>query len=496
MRSKLATIAGFVLLLSGTAFAQADSAKTQHGGLLERARNAALPGTWVAPPTTRLSNAAVNYAQRMCSAVLIAGMEPALAQRTMGDDNPLVPIGDRIRLGEPVIDRTRHEVRVSMDTGGVRIARLIESQGCIMLPEGGNEVRFKPSRITPRPMSADAPWPAGDRKPARSVPGYDAAKLQAALDAAFAPDNALTQAFVVTWKGQLIGERYGLGAGEKTPLEGWSMGKSIVASLLGILIQQGVYTLDQPAPIPEWQAAGDPRQAIRIRDIMQMSSGLRIRAEQDPEYVYDGQLPDHWYYYGAPNAFAYAALRPQEWAPGTIGRYRNTDPVLGSYLVRLGAAKLGQDYHSFPQRALFDRLGIQTAVLETDATGNFITQGSELLSARDWARLANLYLQDGIWNGERILPEGFAKFVSTAAPAWVADGRPIYGGFFWLNTDGGMPIPKDAYYMAGAGGQYAIIIPSHDLVVTRLGRYAGKRPAATSLNRALALLLEAIPASR
>ncbi len=261
-------------------------------------------------------------------------------------------------------------------------------------------------------------------------------------------------------------------------------------------MQQGAYTLDQPAPIPEWQSPNDPRRNIRIRDIMQMSSGLRIRAEQDPEYAHDGRLPDHWYYYTAPNAFAYAATRPQQWGPGKIGRYRNTDPVLGSYLVRLAVEKRGENYHSFPQRALFDQLGIRTAVLETDASGNFLTQGADLMSARDWARLGNLYLQDGMWNGQRILPQGFARFVSTPAPSWEADGRPIYGGFFWLNRDKTFPVPADAYYMAGAGGQYTIIIPSHDLVVARLGRYAGARPGGDSLRRALSLLIEAVPAKR
>jgi CubicO group peptidase (beta-lactamase class C family) len=105
----------------------------------------------------------------------------------------------------------------------------------------------------------------------------------------------------------------------------------------------------------------------------------------------------------------------------------------------------------------------------------------------------NLYLQDGVWNGERLLPEGYVNFVSTLAPAWVADGRPIYGGLFWINGDGALPIPREAYYMAGAGGQYVFIIPSHDLVVVRLGRYAGTRPGTASLNRALALLMQAVP---
>jgi CubicO group peptidase (beta-lactamase class C family) len=263
---------------------------------------------------------------------------------------------------------------------------------------------------------------------------------------------------------------------------------------MGILIKQGVYELRQPAPIPEWQGAGDPRARIRIADIMQMSSGLRIRAPQDPDYDPSGPYPDHLYYYtGGVNSFHYAATRPLQWPPGTVGRYRNTDPVLINYLVRLGVEKLGQEYLSFPQRALFDKIGIRTMVMETDPFGNFLTQGYELASGRDWARLGNLYLQDGVWNGERILSEGFVKFVSTLAPAWEADKRPIYGAFFWINGEGAFPVPREAYYMAGAGGQTTLIIPSHDLVVVRLGHYKGSSPGTEAFKKALALLMKAVP---
>jgi CubicO group peptidase (beta-lactamase class C family) len=133
-------------------------------------------------------------------------------------------------------------------------------------------------------------------------------------------------------------------------------------------------------------------------------------------------------------------------------------------------------------------------VIETDPFGNFLGQGYELGSGRDWARLGNLYLQDGIWNGERILPEGYASFVRTLAPAWEADQRPIYGGFFWINGTGTFPVPKDAYYMAGAGGQITLIIPSHNLVVVRMGHYKGQDAGMASFRKALALLMQAVPA--
>src|SRR6516165_880312 len=142
-------------------------------------------------------------------------------------------------------------------------------------------------------------------------PEIDATKLKQAIDAAFDPSASMTAAFVVTWRGRLIAERYGNGITARTPLEGWSMGKSLTATLIGVLIKQGVYDIWQPAPIPEWQSAGDPRAKIRIGDLMHMSSGLRIRAPQDPDYDPAGPYPDHLYLYtGSVNSFHYAATRP------------------------------------------------------------------------------------------------------------------------------------------------------------------------------------------
>jgi CubicO group peptidase (beta-lactamase class C family) len=263
---------------------------------------------------------------------------------------------------------------------------------------------------------------------------------------------------------------------------------------MGILIQQGEYELWQSAPVPEWQTEGDPRQAIRIGDIMRMSSGLRINAPGDPDYD-PSTYADHYYYYtGTVNAFEWAATRPQQWEPNRVGRYRNTDPVLTNYLIRLAVEARGENYHSFPQRNLFDRIGIRDAIIETDVYGNFLAQGYDFLSARDWARLGNLYLQDGVWNDERVLPEGYVTYASTLAPAWVADGRPQYGGaFFWVNGTEQRPLPATAFSMRGAGGQSATIIRERGLVVVRLGKYTGARAGGRALDAAFELLMEAVP---
>lgn len=451
--------------------------------------------TYKAPPGDALSHHTSGYAKIMCSAVFITGLKPDFAAENVGYFTS--PYEERAKVGKPVIDFDKKTVSITLPGGITRTAMYVGDQGCVTLPEGRSTLYYTPVSV-PRqlPDANTTPWPMGDVLPTGPMPAeVDMLKVNQALKAAFEPADAQTAAFVVTYKGRIIAEGYGDGITKDTPLESWSMGKSLSATLLGILIGQGVYTLNQPAPIPEWQRNGDPRAAIKISDIMHMSSGLYCRAPQDPDYDPSLGYPDHLYLYtDAVNSFAYAASLPQQWPPNTVGRYRNSDPVLTNYLVRLGVERTGQAYHTFPQRALFDKIGVRTMVMEADPYGNFLTQGYEFASGRDWARLGNLYLQDGVWNGERLLPNGFTTFVSTLAKPWVADGRPIYGGLFWVNGDGARPIPKDAYMMLGAGGQSVAIIPSHELVVVRLGHYKGMRPGGIALDKAYRLLMEAVPA--
>src|SRR5262245_38364356 len=396
---------------------QATSQLSPREALIARAKSLELNTPYVPPPGEAIEHDAAGFAKIMCSAVFITGLDPDFAAENVGCFTS--PCGERrTKLGKPVIDRANKTVQVTLPSGVRRTAKYLGDQGCVTFPLGKDSVNFKPIRINERlPDPSTQTWPMGDRLASDPLPKeIDANKLKLAVDAAFEPAAGMTAAFVVTWKGRIIGERYGDGINMHTPLESWSMGKSLTATLMGILIKQGVYSLMQPAPIPEWRSEGDPRAKIRIADILHMSSGLRIRAPQDPDYDPAGPYPDHLYLYtGGVNSFHYAATRPLQWPPGTVGRYRNTDPVLINYLVRLGVEKRREEYLSFPQRALFDKIGIRTMVMETDPFGNFLTQGYEFASGRDWARLGNLYLQDGVWNGERILPEGYVKFVSTLA---------------------------------------------------------------------------------
>ena len=465
--------------------------------VIARGESLEIPGEFVLPPGDPLHHHAAGFAKILCSNVFLSGLDPAFAAENTGFFS--APREPRALVTDTVVDYENERIHLTLPDGTVRSAKRHGDQGCLALPIGEDEPYYESvDVVSALPPADQTPWPMGDVLPDDPFPAdVDMELVQQAVDAAFDPPEALTAAFVVTHRGRLLGERYREGIDHTTPLESWSMGKSLTGTLLATLIQKGVYELDQGAPIPEWQGEGDPRANIQIQDIMRMSSGLRFRAPQDPDFDPDVGYPDHLYVYtGTVNSFEWAASKDQQWEPGTVGRYRNSDPVLANYLVRLGVESLGENYHQYPQRHLFDKLGIRNLIPETDPYGNFLLQGYEFGSGRDWARLANLYLNDGVANGERLLPEGYVDYVSTLAPGWVADGRLQYGGgFFWINGEGGFPVPETAFYMAGAGGQTTLIVPTHDLVVVRLGHYSGAQAGGRALREALSILMEAIPAS-
>jgi CubicO group peptidase (beta-lactamase class C family) len=443
------------------------------------------------PLGTPLELGLAGFAKVVCSAVYVSGRDPAEAARNSG--HLLMPSEQEAMKATWSLDKEQKTVRMSLN-GITREARHYGDQGCIIhRPERqGKQIFFEPVQVkTTLPDAMSQPWPMGDRPDTSPWPAdLDKTKVDAAVAAAFADPAALTAAFVVLHKGRVVGERYMEGITKDTQLESWSMGKSIVSTLFSLLVKDGTYKLDQPAPVPEWQGAGDARSKIRTTDLLRMSSGLRFIATQDPDYTPDKGYPDHFYIYtGAVNAFDYVVHQPVQFPPNSEGRYRNSDPLSLLYLAKIAVTKRGEEFLTWPQRALFDRIGIRRQVLETDPFGNFLLTGYDYGTARNWARLGLLYLQDGMWQGQRLLPEGWAKLVSTLAPAWK---RPVYGGLFWVNGDGGWNLPRDAYFMAGAGGQNTFIVPSHQLVVVRMGHARGQGPARKATNEALRLLVEAV----
>jgi hypothetical protein len=211
--------------------------------LIARAKPLELDTPYVPPPGDPLVHQAAGFAKVMCSAVFITGLDPEFAAENVGYFT--APYAVRAKLGKPVVDREHKQVRVAAPGGVTRTAVYLGDQGCVTLPVGKDSVGFKPVRlVTTLPDASKQAWPMGDVLPSQPLPpGLDAAKLKAAVDAAFDPPDAETAAFVVTWKGRLIAERYAPGITAQTPLESWSMGKSMTATLMGVLIRQGAYEL-------------------------------------------------------------------------------------------------------------------------------------------------------------------------------------------------------------------------------------------------------------
>lgn len=388
-------------------------------------------------------------------------------------------------------DRT---VTVTDPAVGTRAARYSGDQGCAILPAGNDDVFFEPVEVTgalPDPATVD--WPTGDRDAVGRFDDIDQAAIEGALDWAFddaaRPRPQNTRGIVVIHRGKIIGERYADGWGPYTPQIGWSMGKSIAATLIGVLVQQGALSIDRPAPVPEWADERDPRHDILLADLLRMSSGLDFdNFGLNPNSSYDAANEHFRIYFDALDVAAHAVNQPLRFEPGTVWRYRNSDPLTLMYILRRVIEARGDNALEFPQRALFDRIGARSFVLETDAWGNFIITGFDYGGTRDWARLGLLYLQGGLWEGERILPEEWTSFVSTPAPGDPSRG---YGGLFWLNRGGAFDrLPEDAYWMAGYMGQTTLIIPSRDLVVVRQGPSpGGDRPY---LEEFVARILDAI----
>lgn len=396
------------------------------------------------------------------------------------------------------LDREHKLARASLLGLGIaeEVAVYAPGLGCT-LAQGANPAALAArGRRPPPPAPPDPrlPWPRGGA--AGPLPaGVDRAGLARALDAAFAETDpakpARTRAVVVVFNGAIVAERYAPGFGPDTPQLGWSMSKSITGALLGVLVGRGKLSLDQPAPLPSWQGPGDPRAAITLRELMRMQSGL------DWEEDYNNPWGDVLtMLFVAPDAGGFAAAKPLARPPGSHWQYSSGT---SNILCRVMRRTIGdeREYLDFPRRALFGPLGMASAVMEPDASGAWVGSSFVYAGARDWARFGLLYLDDGLWRGRRILPEGWVRFCATPAPA--SGGR--YGAQWWLNAgEPGHPdrrrfpgLPRDMMLAQGYEGQFVCVVPSRRAVVVRLGLTRGRRWDPGPL---LAGVLAALPPGR
>jgi CubicO group peptidase (beta-lactamase class C family) len=293
--------------------------------------------------------------------------------------------------------------------------------------------------------------------------------LQAALEHAFAEPQSgprrQVRAIVIARNGEIIAERYAPGVSRDTPLLGYSVGKSVINALVGILVREGRLDTTAPAPVPEWRAAGDPRAAITLDELLRMTSGLALD-ETD-----SGFDPVSRMLFLEPDMAAFAARAALRDQPGTRWNYTSGNTLLVSRIVRDTVGGRAEDVAAFAHAELFAPLGMRNVRLCFDAAGTPVGSTLILASARDWARFGNLYLTDGSVGGRRILPTGWVRYSTKPT-----DGSD-YGAGFWVNAGAAQNargrvaagMPQDSFFASGKNGQRIVVVPSRGLVIVRMG---------------------------
>jgi CubicO group peptidase (beta-lactamase class C family) len=415
-----------------------------------------------------------HVAKTICSNVFIANRE----SKTVFEED-IAPVHLLFAITKFDVDETQKSV-VSTSLGFAG-TKAIFRNGCgCTLVNGISEEELRGQtfmEVTPEQFhsagNGSRPWPGGDLVSPDSMPaGVDGKKINDALDAAFEEPSAdnprKTRAVVVVYDGKLVAERYASGANQAMPLTGWSMSKSVTNALVGVLVRKGKLDIRRPAPVPEWQHESDPRRNITVDQLLRMSSGLKFNEAYAPFSDAVSMFYDSY------DFAAYAAHKPLEADPDTVWNYSSGTANIISRIVRRTAEKEYSNYYEFIYRELFHKIGMYSAVFEPDPSGTFVGSSYVFATARDWARFGLLYLQDGVWENERLLPEGWVAYTTTPTPK---APRGEYGALFWLNagaTDDPMnrrwpSIPGDAYSAEGFQDQRVIIIPSRKLVLVRLG---------------------------
>lgn len=403
----------------------------------------------------------------LCSATFVSGLDPDRVYAETLDAMPGVGL-----IGWALdyrIDRSRREVTTTVLRGAESRAVYRDGLGCRMA--AGDDSSDDADVVVPQV----APLPRPDIAAGPPVETTNP-ELARALDRAFAemPDQPQrhTKAIVVLQDSRIIAERYAPGIGIDTPLLGWSATKSVVNALIGILVREGKLAADQPAPIAAWRDLSDPHHAITVDELLRHTSGLAMGSSLKASLA-SALAPVNRMKFIARDMAGYAEHIGLESAPGAAWNYHDGNFIILSRLIRDAAGGHAADVLRFARHELFDPLGMRDVTMEFDATGTPEGSSQMLAPARSWARLGQLYLDDGVVGGARILPQGWVDYSKAPTPnAWVG-----YGAGFWTNLGdsygasyrGEHGWPKDAFYASGSFGQYVIVLPSQHLVIVRFG---------------------------
>jgi CubicO group peptidase (beta-lactamase class C family) len=407
-------------------------------------------------PDRAIQVGTASISQALCEEVFIAGLDP---RRVF--DEEVRPRGELKPLMKHLsyeIDRQRQEVVTRWAGHFASVARNRQGYGCLVQAEIASDAAMTPP----------APAAVSPEESAALNPGSPA--LQAALARAFAepaqPPYRQVRAIVVMRDGEVIAERYAPGIGPDTPLLAYSVSKSVINALVAILVREGKLRVEERAPVASWNDPKDPRYAITLDELLRMSSGLRLDESGTGLDPVSQMLFVH-----TDDMAGYAEQAQLKAAPGTEWEYTSGNTLIAAAIVRDTVGGHADDVKRFAQEELFGPLGMRHVTMEFDGSGTLVGSTRVLASGRDWARFGQLYADDGITHGKRILPVGWVHYSTT--PTLGSD----YGSGFWVNdsdaenargrVEAGMP--ADSFYASGLFGQRIVILPTQHLVIVRFG---------------------------
>jgi CubicO group peptidase (beta-lactamase class C family) len=420
---------------------------------------------WLKPPA--LLRVGANYSAKIvCSNVFLAARNP---QEVLSLDVQAPGIA-LLKFMRVSVDRGRGVVRAGfLGFVGDGLAQWRPGKGCTVIRDGMLDLKASTPQSAPAPSPPPAATPsaaAADLSPAVSWPDGTAVHTDLGLDRVLENDALAgpgARAIVVVDHGRIVAERYALGFDAGTPLLGWSMTKTVMAGVIGLLVKDGKLKLDQAGFWP----GNDGRERIRLSDLLAMSSGLQWNEAYGAVSDVTSML------YLQPDMAAFAKGEPLAHPVGEAWLYSSGTAVI---LSRIAQDSAGEDLAEFIKARLFEPLGITSATIEPDEHGTLVGSSYMYAAARDWARYGQFLLQDGVWQGHGLLPSGYVAMMATP----VAASRGQYGrGQTWLwgsdaatpgvNPDAAFGIPADTFWMSGHDGQNVAIIKSRQLVIVRLG---------------------------
>lgn len=424
---------------------------------------------YFAVQTDRLLRIGAGYkAKTACSEIFLAGRNPDTVR-----EKEFVGMGAAMEKVGLRIDRENRTTRAAGPFGlGQARAAYREGYGCTLV-NGGRIAALPDLQAVPEGASQATPWSFAPPVSGQAIERIDYAALDYALTDAFDNNEIGNRSVVVVVDGKIVDERYADGFSADTPFLSWSMGKSVTGTIIGAAVHRGLIDIDDRAPVALWES--DPiRSQITWHDLMQMQSGLEFEEAYDkPRSGVNRML------FEAADTGGAAMRMPAAHKPGEAWYYSSGTSNILAKLLKETLERANINDQAFAHETIFTPIGANSFTLEPDASGGFIGSSFVYATARDWARLGQLYLQGGVWEGERLLPEGWSEYV--ADPASQSDNQ--YGAQFWLNRDGEgerkrylKALPEGVYMMSGHEGQYVFIIPSKNTVIVRTGMTRGQNP--------------------